>query len=90
MPDHLSKTEIGKDAVQSTVEAAASTVGDVASIVTKAVQDVAGAIGGFATDVFEIREAARRAAEEHQDEAAEVVEAIDPADGTTPDVGLPS
>ncbi len=62
-PDSLSRGEIGKDAVQSTVEAAASTVGQVATIVTKAVQEVAGALGGLATEVFEIREAARKAAE---------------------------
>jgi hypothetical protein len=63
-PDRLSKSEIGKDAVQSTVEAAASTVGEVARIVTKAVQDVAGAVGGFASEVYEIRDASRKAAEE--------------------------
>ena len=65
MSDHLSKTEIGKDAVQSTVQAAAGTVGDVAKIITRAVQDVAGAVGGFATEVYEIRDASRRAAAEH-------------------------
>ncbi len=65
MPDRLSKSEIGKDAVQSTVDAAASTVGEVAKIITKAVQDVAGAIGSFATEVYEIRDASRKAAEEH-------------------------
>ena len=63
--DHFSKAEIGKDAVQSTVEAAAGTVGQVATIITKAVQDVAGAVGGFASEVFEIRDASRKAAEEH-------------------------
>ena len=63
--DKLSRSEIGKDAVQSTVEAAASTVGEVAKIVTQAVQDVAGAIGGFASEVYEIRDASRKAAEEH-------------------------
>ena len=63
-PDRLSKSEIGKDAVQSTVEAAASTVGEVARIVTKAVQDVAGAVGGFASEVYEIRDASRKAAGE--------------------------
>ena len=67
MSDHLSKSEIGKDAVQSTVEAAASTVGDVAKIITKAVQDVAGAVGGFASEVYEIRDASRKAADEHGD-----------------------
>jgi hypothetical protein len=64
MPDRLSKSEIGKDAVQSTVEAAAHTVGQVATIITRAVQDIAGAIGSFATEVYEIRDASRRAAED--------------------------
>lgn len=66
MKDQLSSTEIGKDAVQSTVEAAASTVGQVTSIITRAVKDVAGAMGGFATEVFEIRDSARRAREQNQ------------------------
>ena len=61
---HLSGAEIGKDAVQSTVEAAASAVGEVTSILTRAVQEVAGAVGGFATELFEIREAVRKAADE--------------------------
>ncbi len=68
MSDHLSKSEIGKDAIQSTAEAAATTVGEVASIITGAVKDVASAIGGFATEVFEIRESARKAGAEHPDE----------------------
>lgn len=63
--DHLSRNEIRKDAVQDTVQAAASTVGQVASIVTTAVRDVAGALGGFATEVFEIRDSARRASADH-------------------------
>ena len=75
MSDHLSKTEIGKDAVQSTVQAAAGTVGDVARIITQAVQDVAGAVGGFATEVYEIRDAASKAAAEHaEDEDVDEIE----------------
>ena len=58
-------SEIGKAAVRSTVEAAAATVGEVAKIVTQAVRDVAGAIGGFASEVYEIRDASRKAADEH-------------------------
>jgi hypothetical protein len=68
MSDHLSKSEIRKDAVQSTVEAAAATVGQVATIITAAVRDVASAVGGFATEVFEIRDSARKAAAEHAEE----------------------
>ena len=58
MKDHLSKAEIRKDAVQDSVEAAASTAGQVATIITGAVRDVAGALGGFATELFEIRDSA--------------------------------
>ncbi len=75
MKDHLSRSEIGKDAVQDTVVAAATTVGQVATIVTGAVRDVASALGGFATEVFEIRDSVRRAHAEHT--------AIDPGDGAT-------
>jgi hypothetical protein len=73
--DKLSGAEIGKDAVQATVEAAASTVGEVATIVTRAVREVATAIGDFATEVFEIRDASRRAAEDGADEPIPAVEA---------------
>jgi hypothetical protein len=73
--DRLSGAEIGKDAVQTTIEAAASTVGEVATIVTQAVRDVATAIGDFATEVFEIREASRKAAEDGADEPIPAVEA---------------
>ena len=66
MKEHLSSNEIRKDAVQSAVEAAATTVGQVTSIITHAVRDVAGAVGGLATEVFEIRDSARRAREQNQ------------------------
>ncbi|WP_322936671.1 hypothetical protein [Nocardioides bizhenqiangii] len=66
--DHLSKAEIGKDAVQSGAEAAIGTVAEVATIVTGAVKDIAGALGGLATELFEIREASRRAMDQHGDE----------------------
>lgn len=62
MKDHLSRAEIRKDAVQGLVEAAATTVGEVVTIVTTAVTGIAGAVGGLATEVFEIRDSARRAA----------------------------
>ncbi|HET9860766.1 MAG TPA: hypothetical protein VFQ19_13375 [Nocardioidaceae bacterium] len=59
--DELSKAEIRKDAVQDTVEATATAVGTVTTIVTTAVRDVARTVGGLATEVFEIRDAVRRA-----------------------------
>jgi hypothetical protein len=67
MSDHISKAEIRKDAVQNTVEAAAGTVGQVTTILVTAVGDVAKAIGGLGTDLFEIRDAARKAAAQHDD-----------------------
>ena len=66
--DHLSKAEIGKDAVQSGAEAAIGTVAEVATIVTGAVKEIAGALGGLATELFEIREASKRAMDQHTDE----------------------
>ncbi|QCW50386.1 hypothetical protein FE634_08160 [Nocardioides dongxiaopingii] len=65
MNDHLSKSEITKDSLQAAAEAAATTVGEVTTIITAAVRDVAGVLGGFATEVFEIRDSARRAGAEH-------------------------
>jgi hypothetical protein len=72
--EKLSGAEIGKDVVQSTVEAAASTVGEVATIITAAVRDVASALGGLATEVFEIREASRKASQDGADVPIPAVE----------------
>ena len=65
-PDALSDAEIGKDAIQSTVEAAATAAGQVATILTAAVREVATVVGDFATELFEIREATRKAQDEAQ------------------------
>ncbi|MGE2832824.1 hypothetical protein [Mycobacterium sp. SMC-4] len=67
MDERLSKAEIGKDALQEIVASGASAIGEVSTIITTAVKDVANAVGGFATDVFEIRDTARRAARQHDD-----------------------
>jgi hypothetical protein len=87
MKDHLSKNEIRKDAVQGVVEAAATTVGEVTTILTTAIKDLAGALGGLATEVFELRDAARKAAAENDglddDVTLELVE--DPETGTPRD-----
>ena len=66
MKDHLSRAEIRKDAAQDAVQAAATAVGQVTAIVTGAVRDVAGALGGFATEIFEIRDSARKASDDHE------------------------
>lgn len=65
MNDRLSKAEIRKDALQDGVTAASQAVGAVATIVTTAVGDMARALGGFATEIFEIRDAARKASRDH-------------------------
>jgi len=67
-PDRLSPAEIRKDSVQGAVEAVAGTVGEVTSILTRAVQDVTKAVGGLATELFEIRDSARKASCEYADE----------------------
>ena len=66
MKDNLSKAEIRKDALQDGVTAASNVVGSVATILTTAVSDVARAMGGFATEIFEIRDSARRARQDHE------------------------
>ena len=68
MPDSLSKNEIRKDAIQNTVEAGVNTVSEVGGILSKAVKDVVGAVGDLATEVFEIRDSARKAQTAHSDE----------------------
>ena len=71
MRDRLSKAEIRKDALQHGVEAGAETIGSVTGILATAVRDVASALGGLATEIFEIREAAKRArAESDHDSTA--------------------
>jgi hypothetical protein len=67
--DYLSKNEIRKDAVQSTVEATATAVGTMTTIVTTAVRDMARTVGDLATDLFEIRDATRRAGHDHRVDA---------------------
>lgn len=67
MTDRISKAEIRKDALQEGLVATASTVGQVATIITGAVRDVTRSVGGLATELFEIRDAARRAGQDAED-----------------------
>ncbi len=57
----LGKGEITKDAIQVGVESAATHVGQIATIITGAVRDVAKEIGDFATDMYEMADSTRRA-----------------------------
>ncbi|GAB2991808.1 hypothetical protein [Nocardioides montaniterrae] len=63
--DKLSKAEIRKDALQDGVDAAVQAVGQATGIVVDAVGGIAKTVGGLATDLFEIRDAARRARADH-------------------------
>lgn len=63
----LSKSEIRKDTVQNAVEAMADTVGEVTTILTTAVKDVASSVGGLATELFELRDSARKAGDDLED-----------------------
>lgn len=65
MTDKLSRAEIRKDAVQDGFTAATHTIGTVTTIITGAVGEVGRALGGFATEVFEIRDSVRRAGQDH-------------------------
>lgn len=66
--DQISPGEIRKDAIQDSVEATIAAVGQVGGVITGAARDVARTVGGLATDLFEIRDAARRArTEQDQD-----------------------
>ncbi len=85
MPDKLSKAEIRKDALQDGVTAASQVVGSVTTILTTAVGDVARAVGGFATEMFEIRDAARRARQDHDE-----VPGGDPDADPDADLGTPT
>jgi hypothetical protein len=61
MSDNLDRLETRKDTVQVVVESGATHVGSIVAIVVGAVRDVTREVGDWATDVFEIRDAARRA-----------------------------
>ena len=56
-----SRAETAKDTVQVLTESAASHVGRIATIITGAVRDVAREMGEWATDAFEMRDAAEKA-----------------------------
>jgi hypothetical protein len=58
----IDKAEARKDMLQSAVESGATHAGEIMGILAGAVRDVAREVGDFATDVFEMREAAQRAA----------------------------
>lgn len=58
----ISKVETVKDTAQVLTESAAGHVGRIALIITGAVREIAHEMGEWATDAFEMRDAANRAA----------------------------
>ncbi|MHB8658694.1 MAG: hypothetical protein ACYC91_12190 [Solirubrobacteraceae bacterium] len=64
MPDKL---ETRKDTVQVAVESAFSRVGRIAGIIAGAGREVTRELGDWASEVFEMREASRRARVDHGD-----------------------
>jgi hypothetical protein len=84
MRDKLSKAEIRKDALQEGVTAASHAVGSVTTIITSAVGDIARTVGGFATELFEIRDSARRASQDQRLEVPDA-DAVDASGAEGPD-----
>jgi hypothetical protein len=60
-PMALDKSETRKDTVQVAVDSGLSHVGHIMGIVVGAARDVTRELGDWATDVFEMRDAARKA-----------------------------
>ncbi len=57
----LDRLETGKDTIQVAIESTATHLGSIFGIIVDAVHDVTHEAGEWATDLFEIRDAARRA-----------------------------
>lgn len=57
----VGKLEIAKDTAQVLTESAAQHVGRIATIITSAVREVTHELGEWASDAFEMRDAAGRA-----------------------------
>jgi hypothetical protein len=57
----LEKIETRKDTLQVAIESGATHVGQIMGIVAGAVRDVTRELGDWATDIFEMRAAAKRA-----------------------------
>jgi hypothetical protein len=66
----VGKLEIGKDTVQVLTESAASHVGRIATIIAGAVREVTHELGDWASDAFEMRDAAGRAEGDGPDAAS--------------------
>ena len=68
MSEPLDRLETSKDTIQVAIESGATHVGGIIAIVVGAVRDITREVGEWATDVFEMQEAAQRA---HEDDVAD-------------------
>jgi hypothetical protein len=73
----LEDWETRKDTVQVAVETAFHHVGQIAGIITGAGREVTRELGDWATEVFEMREAARRARADRDTAAVDETPAVD-------------
>ena len=69
-----SRLERRKDTLQVAIESGATHIGQIMVIVAHAVRDVTRELGDWATDVFEINEASRRAAADDEPAAGVAAE----------------
>lgn len=61
----LSKGEVRKDAIQQGADAALHALGNLAAIAVDAARRVTHEVGQFSTEIYEIREAARKARQDN-------------------------
>lgn len=61
----VSEAESAKDTLQVVTESAADHIGNIFTIITNAVRDIAKEVGDWAGDVMEMREASQRAQEDN-------------------------
>jgi hypothetical protein len=73
----LSDGEISKDTLQTVVETGFEHVGKIASIITGAGGDITRELGEWATDIFEMRDAAARAKADREGSAYPATNAED-------------
>lgn len=66
-----SRLELFKDVLQVAVESGAERVGRVTGVITGAVRDVTREVGGWASDVFEVVEAAQKSERKNRRPPAE-------------------
>ena len=81
----IGPAERRKDTIQVAVESAFSHVGHIATIIAGAGREVTRELGDWATDMFEMREAARRARADELERRGPDAEAVTPRERPSAD-----